>query len=124
MAGLRGLVESAVSIAQNVTGGPTGVLCVVTVHDWDGATLDAFGNPAYSSPVEVEALLEKSTRNFIGNQGEYIGSQHKLTFLTPRDVHARTKIVLPNGTTSPIVGQSGLVNPLTGVTFMTQVWLA
>lgn len=128
---LADTVRTMVAVANSMTAPlqPT-----VTHYAWTGQS--GTGKPIYVLiGVARKALVEHRTRRIVTAQGQEILAEHQLLFLEPvpaqgasgriEPIDPRDKIVLPNGTTAPIVHIGGFADAGSSIgdTFYHEVWL-
>lgn len=126
--GLSDIVRSGIATANSLTAN----LQDEVLHEpWIGN--DKFGKPMYGIGVSRPALVERKAANRFGNNGQVIVQNAQVTFIYPispngaarrqEPVDPRDRITLPDGWTGPIVNVQGLVDPSTGLPYMTEVSL-
>lgn len=128
MAGLADVVRAGVAIAHQVT---ETLQVDVSLSRWQSQ--DAFGAVTYSTAADYPALVEYKVRLHETASGKLVQTRAKVTFLTvipsngaanrTEPIDSRDRIVLPDGTTGPIVDVAGLVNPSTERPYMLEVYL-
>jgi hypothetical protein len=126
--GLDSIVRAAVDIADTVTSS----LQASVVHSaFTGQ--DAFGKPTYATAVSRLAIVEYKIRQHMTATGKLVESRAKVSFIRPiapngaanrsEPIDTRDKIILPDGTTGPIVDVVGLVDPTTNRTYLSEVYI-
>lgn len=130
--GLADVVSSVIATAKRVT---QDLQPTVWHLAWVGQ--DELGKDKYAEAVEYGAIVEDlvEMRQDI-TTGSVVATRHRVAFLEPvpdtaplRDharqqpIDPRDQIVLPDGTTGPIVSIEGLVDRRTDRPFFSQVWL-
>jgi len=93
----------------------------VTISRWLGQ--DALGKPRYAAPVRVPAIVEWKQRAVRTRAGADTTSRAYVGILRPFSVSERDKVVLPDGTTGPILDMGGFVSRATGRPIFVEVWL-
>lgn len=104
---------------------------VVKHHAWIGQ--DQFGNETYAFPVDRKAIITVREQDRPGQMGQVTRTTAHLLLLDPVEpngttgrlepVDTRDKIVLPDGSTAPIVETNGLIDPDSTRPFFMEVWL-
>lgn len=132
---LPSIISNAVKIAHQATRllqeTPDGI-GIVAHYAWTGA--DSWGKPTYASPINRPAIWEPGQQSkFDTNTGAVIQVKGKLTFLEPIEpngvagriepIDNRDLIVLPDGTSGPILKPEGLYNPVSGAPFLIELWI-
>jgi hypothetical protein len=129
--GLGALLRKGVALADKITGGSDGVQDDVTLYPWTGT--GTYGEPTYGAGVPISAFIEDRmvTRNEAG--GDEISSRTVLTIMRPitpngatgrrEPLDTRDKIVLPDGSTGPILAVNGPNDPTTHAPFVYEVIL-
>lgn len=114
-----GLLDMAVGIADKVT---QSLGLQASVMHTSITSLDGDGNPLAPPPaVKRSAVVVKKQQLVKTSDGQLVMSQASVTFLNPTVINLTDKIVLPDGTTGPILNTEGFVavtNPI-----LTQVYL-
>lgn len=128
---LADLVRNGVALANSITK----PLQVSVVHRaWLGD--DDTSKPTYGSPTSRLAIVADSSKKFKRDDGEEVIATTYIGFLEPippvtqtvvgrnNPLDERDQLTLPDGRTGPILKtDGGLVDPLTGRTYLHQVWL-
>jgi hypothetical protein len=138
MAGLAGLIRSAVATAATVTRDlqvdvehyPAVLLEAPIEVASDGALAagyaeakrDGFGNVELGDVTRRKALYERATRVIRGLNGKEQTTHGKVTFLGNVAVHPDDRIVPPDGHRGPIVDIKSLADPAGGG-YLIEVWL-
>lgn len=115
-----------------IADGLVGTLQVEVSHEaWIGQDVNV--KPSYDTARLQLAIVEDEQRQFRSASGDVIYSQCRIDFLRPlaangadgrkEPIDPRDRLTLPDGTTGPILGISGLVDVGTGRRFYSQVWL-
>lgn len=128
MAGLADVVRAGVAVAHQVT---ASLQVDVSLARWTGQ--DSMGAVTYVAAADYLALVEYKVRLHTTASGKIVQTRAKVTFLVVIPPHgavgrtepidSRDRIVLPDGTTGPIVDVAGLVNPSTERPYMLEVYL-
>lgn len=85
---------------------------------------DGTGTPTFSAAVNRPAIVEQKLRyRQSSSSGRLILTKSKVTFMTPVTVDSRDKIVLPDGSSDPILDIEGVVDPDTSRPYLTEIWL-
>lgn len=116
--GLADVVRNAVKVADNVTRSLQATVTYTPVTGYD-----AFGAPVYGVPVAKLAIVEKRQRLIRTTQSNEAMSQAYVAFLQPTTINELDKIVLPDGTTGPILNWTGFVDAGTGQPYYAEVYL-
>lgn len=103
----------------------------VTIRRWTGQDLS--GDPTYAASISVAGLVELKQQLRKNTEGQEVMSKTKLTFTQPiaaegtsgrrEPIDPRDEIILPDGTTGPIIDIAGLVSGGTAAPYMLEVWL-
>lgn len=119
--GLLDTVRSAVAVADALTRD----LQATVVHTAATLPQDARGEPtAPASPVSRPAIVEMKQHVVKTTGGQMVTSKAKVTFLDAAVVVGLLdKIVLPDGTTGPILDVEGFVDRGTGRPILNEVYL-
>jgi hypothetical protein len=112
------VIRSALVTANKVTAS-----LQATVSHAAFSSADSYGNPTYASAKNRKALVEFKPKMVKTTSGEEKVSKATVTFIQPVAVDLRDQITLPDGTTSPILAISGLVDPSTDELYMLQIFL-
>jgi len=126
--GLGDLVRSGLQIADQVTQD----LQPEVLHEaWIGQ--DGYGNAAYAAAVARPAIVEQRLHQRVTSSGRLVLVQAYVAFIRPippngaagrkEPVDPRDRLTLPDGSTGPIVDQSGLVDASTTRPFYAEVWI-
>lgn len=117
---LRDTVKSGIAIANKLT-----KPLQATVLHWSFVSESVDGTPVFltASPVSRTALVEMKQFQVKTSTGEVVAARAKVTFLSPIVVNTRDQIILPDGSTGPILAVTGLADPITGVPYMPEVFL-
>lgn len=129
--GLADVVRGAVATANTVT---RDLQASVTHFAWTSQS--DTGAPVYASGVSRKAIVEMKQRLMRTAGGQEIVARAKVTFLElpaangaanrREPIDPRDKILLPDGTTGPILDVAGLVDAesTAGRSFFAEVWLS
>lgn len=122
---LLDVVRSAVKIADQVT---KPLQATVAYSRFTGS--DGYGTPIYAGAVSLRAIVDWKQRQARTSTGILSVSRASVTFLDVAALVTATsgvgigdedKIVLPDGTTGPILDMSGFVDAGTGEPVATEV---
>lgn len=116
--GLASIIRSAVATADAVT---KDLQPEVLHKEWVSQT-DA-GVHTYKSSVKRRALVDMKQRQVRTLEGQLVTSHAYIAFLTPVSIGRNDAIILPDGTTGPIINTTGFVDPATGRGYVTEVYL-
>jgi hypothetical protein len=116
--GLRDIVADRIATADRIT---ADLQPQVTIYRRTGQT--GAGKPTYAAPVRVPAIVDWMQKNVRTKTGAEAVSRCYIGFLRPTVLDEADKIVLPDGTTGPILDMSGFVDRATGAPYFVQVWL-
>lgn len=117
------IIRKGVALADRITKSLQGD--VIHYH-WSGddqADQDATGDKTFPAPVTRKAVITLKQQFIRTSAGEDAVSHAQVTFLSPVDVHMQDQIILPDGTTGPILNIAGPVDPSTGKVYAVDVWL-
>lgn len=123
------IVRDAVALADSIT---KSLQPTVAHSAWTGQ--DVFGTATYATAVNRDAIVEYKIRDKLqSSTGKVIQSQALITIIGPitangasgrvEPIDSRDKIVLPDGTTGPIIDVEGIVDPITNKPYMYQIWI-
>jgi hypothetical protein len=125
-------IANAVAIADTVTHDLQDQ--TVVIIPWTGE--DVFGTTTYDDPFPAAALVELSSKPSFSASGQLIETKANVTFLRPvpptaalagqtrtNPIDPRDIIILPDGTTGPIIRIGGFVNAQTHRPYMSEVTL-
>jgi len=116
--GLLDVVRSGVAIANSVTGD-----LQATVTHRVFVRAGGSGQSIYTN-VSRKALVTRKQRLVRSSSGDMSKSQAEVTFLDPGVVvNELDIIILPDGTSGPIINSAGFVDAQTGHPILTQVYL-
>ncbi len=128
---LADLVRNGIALANSLT---ADLQVSVSHKPWIGQ--DTTGKPIYGTATPRQAIVTDSSRRFKRADGEEIVATTYIAFLEPIQprtptvaqrqgpIDERDQLTLPNGRTAPIVRiDGGVVDPKTGRTYFSQVWL-
>lgn len=128
--GLDDIVRNAVATAHSVT---RDLQADVTLYQWTGA--DETEAPTFGSGRTFPALVENKKRLIRTSSEKTIHARAKVTFLAlpsangaanrREPIDPRDKIVLPDGTTGPVLDIQDLTDPQSniGAGYLLEVWL-
>lgn len=121
-------IRKAVAKADRVT-----APIQVTIHHYAWLSQDAFGKPVYADPTDILAIVEIVNRQQYSSSGKLMLIVASITIPRPlspngapgrkEPIDPRDKIVLPDGTTQPIIAAEGVLDSATSRPFMTEVLL-
>lgn len=120
-------VQSAVKVADSVT---RPLQSTVSYKRWLGQ--DGNGDASFAAPVELLAIVDWKQRQVRTITGLLSVSRAAVTFLDAAALSAATAgagigdddvIVLPDGTTGPILDMAGFIDPWTELPIATEVYL-
>jgi len=116
--GLLDTVRAGVAIANQLT---TDLQATVTHRVF--VSSGGSGSSQYTN-VSRKALVTRKQRLVRSSSGDMSMSQAQVVFLDPGVVVKEfDKIILPDGTTGPILNTDGFVDAVTGRPILTQVYL-
>jgi hypothetical protein len=126
--GLADVVRGGVRIANGITSG----LQVVVSHEaWIGQ--DAYDKPQFATAVSRPALVEAKQRLRRTTSGKEVMQRASITFLEMPEANGaaerrepidpRDRLILPDGTTGPILDVAGLTDPGTDAAYLLEVAL-
>jgi hypothetical protein len=128
---LSTIIKSGIKIADTQT---KSVQSTITLKAWIGD--DGYGAQAYASAVALRAVVEQKNRPYMTAAGETVTITAQVTIVGPvaptspkvgetrqNPVDPRDIIVLPDGSTRPIVLINALINPDTNAPYMVQISL-
>lgn len=121
MSSLADLVRNAVATADILI---SSLQVVVSHSHYSGQ--DAYGSVTYLPSVPRRAVVDMSSQQLRTSSGELVRVKARVTFTQPLNppVDSRDRIILPDGSTGPIVNvEGGVVDPLTNRPFETEVWI-
>lgn len=128
MAGLASIVRKAVAIADKTT---ESLQATVQHYAWLSESITGFVE--YDDPVSLPALVEDRDEIRQVSTGQTVRARAKISFLKlvppngspgrQEPIDVRDKIVLPDGTSGPIVDIRGLVDPSTSRPYLPEVWI-
>lgn len=105
------LLSNLIGLANNLTQN-FGLQADVTYYAYLGA--DGAGARSYAAPVSRKAIVTKGNKLVSTFAGEMATSTTQIVFLDPTVVSQFDKIVLPDGTTQPILSLNGFVDASNG----------
>jgi hypothetical protein len=129
---LNDLIVSVVKIANNITKPLQGD---VSHYPW--IAQNRFGSASHQAPfgepIVRKAIIEQQARWRQLPNGNMVSTYAHVIFLEPfahinapnrkNPVDPRDRLILPDGTTGPIVDIDGLFNPGSGSLYFCEVWL-
>jgi len=125
--GLRDTVRGAVATADKVT---KDLQPEVTFSKAEGR--DGFGEIQYPTSVKIRAIVDWKQKQVRTQDGILSVSRAHVTFLDAKKLFEVTRgegiddldrIVLPDGTTGPVLDMDGFIDAGTGIPFATGVFL-
>jgi hypothetical protein len=117
---LLDVVRVGVAIANQVTA----PLQALVSHEASHLSADGFSTRTYDPPVLRPAIVDWKQKHLRTMTGDLTVSRASVIFLDPTvivDDHDR--LILPDGTTGPILDMSGFIDAGTGHPILTEVWL-
>lgn len=120
MAGFDQLIRDLVGVANNLTASLQGN---VTHYLWAESVVDDSGKITWGVGTARPALLEHVNTLTRNQQGDLILATTKIMFLEPVLIDVRDRIVLPDGKSAPIARVSGLLDPVSGGPYVTELYL-
>jgi len=128
MSGFADIVRSGVAIAQTLTQS-----LQVEVEHFPWVDSDSHGAPVFGYSLKRSAIVEYKQSAVRNVQGETVLSRAKITILYPltpngatgrrEPIDSRDRLVLPDGTSGPIVAVNNLVDPATRRPYMYDIYL-
>ena len=128
MASLDNIVRNAVA---KIDGTTKSLQTTVLLSRWISQTYD--GTPSYAAPISVKAVVEYKQEQRQSPSGQTRVSKAHVIIISPLDplgspdrsepLDERDLVTLPNMTTGPILETSGVVDPVTGLPYMHEIWL-
>lgn len=116
---LMDIVNSGVAIANSVT---TDLQATVSYEKY--LSTDGAGKKTYMAPVSIKALVEKKQRQVRSGDGQLSMCRAMVTILEPTViVSVFDRLILPDGTTGPILDASGLIDSVTGHPILSEVYI-
>jgi hypothetical protein len=126
--GFDSLVRSLVGLADEMT---ESLQATVQHYMWISTT--GTGAPIFAAPIIRKAIVEHKQSAVRTPTGETVLSRAKVTLLGPIEantavgregpVDPRDKLILPDGTSGPIIAVNGLIDPTTLAPYMYEVYL-
>jgi len=117
--GLASVVRGAVATANRVTKD----LQSTVSHQSAMSTPSSKGVIAYGAAVSRRALVDWKQKVMRTSNGQEVTTRASVTFLEPVAVTLLDVIILPDGTTGPILDVGGFVDASTGRPYLMEVWL-
>ncbi len=114
---LADTIRTGVAVASRVT-----TDLQVTVAHSAPSGRDLYGKPTYGAAVNRDAVVSYEQRAITDKDGQQRISQAQVLFLANVTVAEDDKLVLPNGSTGPILRITQPADPAGGG-YLTQVWL-
>jgi hypothetical protein len=87
------------------------------------STKDLYGAVVGESLTKRKALVDQTFRQIRTTGGQMISIRATITFLRPVAIDPQDTIILPDGTTGPIVTSGGFVDAGTKHGFYTEIYL-
>lgn len=121
------MVRSAVGIADKVT---KPLQASVSYERF--VSQDAYGTRTYAAIVYLKAIVEWKQRSVRTTTGDLSVSRSSVMFIDIKELVSATsgegvddndRIILPDGTTGPILDMSGFIDAGTGHPIATECWL-
>lgn len=116
--GLDTILRAGVAILNTAT---ASMQNTVQHSAWTGQ--DDYGAPTFATAVPRKCILDNMTRRRHLPGGEEILQKAEMQFLYQITIDPKDRIVLPDGTTAPIMDISGPVDPVPGKPYTTTVIL-
>lgn len=129
--GLSATIAAAIATARRVT---LDLQPTVVLYQWLGQ--DTYGKDEYADPKNIRAIVSYETKAIKTGEGKEESSVAYVAILEPvpnvttnesyvrmNPVDHRDKLMLPNGTTGPILKVNGFSNGETGVPYFSEIWL-
>jgi hypothetical protein len=114
-----GLLSNLVSLADNLTRS-FDLQASIVHHPYSYS--DGAGRRLYATAVARRALYTRNIKRVTTFAGEEAVSTAQVVFLDPTVINEFDKIVLPDGTTQPIIGTSAFVDASNGPV-LTEIFL-
>lgn len=131
--GLIDIIRSGVATASNVT---ADIQALVVHSPWIGdlgGSASGKGKAAYGAPIPRRAFVNTGAQELKMKDGQSVLIKAKIVFLDPippngaagrrEPIDVQDKIVLPDGTTGPIIDTGGLLDAGTTAPFVNTVFL-
>lgn len=125
---LDAIVRKGVATAKKIT---DSLQPYVQVRAWTGQNM--FGAATYASAVSIKAIVNQESHLHKTRGGQLVDTQAYVAFLEPlkpngtagrlEPIDPRDIIILPDGTSGPIVEISGFFDAGTGRPFFSEVWI-
>ncbi len=112
------MVRSVVRTAKVAVGD---LPSTITHEPW--ASQDEYGKPTYGTAVSRDAVVEIRTKAIRNTGGELVMARASVQFLEDVAIDMRDRLTLPDGTTSPIVAITGVIDPSTTSPYSQVVWI-
>lgn len=116
--GFDALVRKLVPIADKMT---LSMQPKVTHIPFKSQTVQ--GTVAMGGTVKRPAHVELKAQSVRSMSGEFVMSKAKITFLRSVAIDTRDTLILPDGTTGPIIAVNGYMDPATSLGYVTEVYL-
>lgn len=118
------LISSMVALADSLT---QSFGLQADIQYWAYVSSNGAGKVTYSPPypgagVVVKAIVDKRQRMVKTASGELVQSQASVTFLRPTTINLFDRIVLPDGTTGPILNTGAFMDG-SNAGILTEVYL-
>lgn len=104
---MMSLLGDLIGVADQLTQ-DLGLQADVTYYAFLSA--DGAGKRNYAAPVPLKAIVDQKQRVVRDKEGEQVVSLAYLAFLRPMTLNEFDKIVLPDGSTGPIIVTDGFVD--------------
>lgn len=111
------IVRSGVALANSFT---SSLQPTVQHHSWLGFDGE---NDVYNPPETIPALVTIKTVLTTTSAGQVVESRASVLFLKPRLIKTQDKIILPDGSTGPILDIQGIIDPNTNMPYAPKVYL-
>jgi hypothetical protein len=128
MAGLADILRNAVATIKTVT---TDLQADITLERWEGQ--DVYGAPDYDDPENLKAIVDIREQQKRTETGQLVMLRALVILLQPlaangaanraEPIDPRDKITLPDGSTGPIVGSAGFIDPGTDKPYFHEIWI-
>lgn len=126
--GFDDIVRNGVALADSLT---SSLQANVMHSQFTGQ--DGFGTSSFGAAVSRPAIVSQKQRLHVLSSGQTVMTKAKIMFLRPippngaadrtEPIDTRDKIVLPDGTTGPIVDVVGLTDPETSRPYFATIFL-
>ena len=117
---LLDVIRGGVAIANRVTA----PLQALVSHAAASLSTDGYSTRTWAAPVMRPAIIDWKQAQVRTLAGELTVSRATITFLDPTvDIDEYDRLILPDGTTGPILDMSGFIDAGTGQPVCTTVFL-